>query len=70
MRFARLVAADDYQSAGIDLFLKELRRTHPYVLDDGAGTGYAGATYVELSATTTCSRWATPTPSSTRSRSS
>jgi branched-chain amino acid transport system substrate-binding protein len=48
--FARLVAADDYQSAGIDLFLKELRRTHPYVLDDGAGTGYAGATYVEQAA--------------------
>jgi YVTN family beta-propeller protein len=48
--FARLVAADDDQSGGIDLFLKELGRTRPYVLDDGAGTGYAGATDVEQSA--------------------
>jgi YVTN family beta-propeller protein len=48
--FARLVAADDYQSAGIDLFLKQLGRTRPYVLDDGAGTGYAGATYAKQAA--------------------
>jgi branched-chain amino acid transport system substrate-binding protein len=45
--FARLVASDDYQSAGIDRFLADLGRTHPYVLDDGQGTGYAGAAYVE-----------------------
>jgi branched-chain amino acid transport system substrate-binding protein len=48
--FASLVAADDYQSAGIDLFLKELGRRRPYVLEDGAGTGYAGAAYVEQAA--------------------
>jgi YVTN family beta-propeller protein len=48
--FVHLVATDDYQSAGIDLFLKRLGRTRLYVLDDGEGTGYAGALYAEHAA--------------------
>jgi branched-chain amino acid transport system substrate-binding protein len=37
--FVRLVAADDHQSAGIDLFLKQERHTRLYLLNDGEGTG-------------------------------
>lgn len=48
--FVRLPAADDYQSAGIDLFLKQLGRKRLYLLDDGSGTGYAGSTYARRSA--------------------
>jgi YVTN family beta-propeller protein len=48
--YVRLVAADDYQSAGIDLFLKQQRRTRLYLLNDGQGTGYAGAIYAQQAA--------------------
>jgi len=48
--YVRLVAADDYQSAGIDLFLKQQGRTRLYLLDDGQGTGYAGAIYAQQAA--------------------
>jgi branched-chain amino acid transport system substrate-binding protein len=48
--YARLVAADDYQSTGIDTFLKQRRHTRAFVLDDGGGTGYAGALYAERAA--------------------
>ena len=41
--FARLLGADDYQSAGIDFFLHQTGHRYIYVLDDGQGTGYAGA---------------------------
>lgn len=48
--FAHLVATADHQSTGIDLFLKRLGRKRLYVLDDGEGTGYAGAEYAEQAA--------------------
>lgn len=48
--YVRLVAPDDYQSTGIDLFLKQRGRTRLFVLDDGQGTGYAGALYAERAA--------------------
>ena len=48
--YVRLVAADDSQSAGIDLFLKQLGRTRLYLLNDGQGTGYAGAVYAQRGA--------------------
>jgi len=48
--YVRLVAADDYQSAGIDLFLKQQGRKRLYLLDDGEGTGYAGAVYGQQAA--------------------
>jgi branched-chain amino acid transport system substrate-binding protein len=48
--FAHLAATDDYQSAGIDLFLKRLGRMRLYTLGDGEGTGYAGADYAEQAA--------------------
>ena len=48
--FARLLGADDYQSAGIDLFLHHTGHRHIYLLDDGQGTGYAGAAYARAAA--------------------
>jgi YVTN family beta-propeller protein len=48
--FARLVASDPAQSAGIDLFLHQRRRNRVYTLDDGAGTGYAGGVYARAAA--------------------
>jgi YVTN family beta-propeller protein len=48
--FVRLTAADDYQSAGIDLFLKQQGRTRLFLLNDGQGTGYAGAFYAQQAA--------------------
>lgn len=48
--YVRLVAADDYQSAAIILFLKQLGRRRLYLLDDGEGTGYAAAVYAEQAA--------------------
>ena len=33
------LGADDYQSAGIDLFLHQTGHRHIYLLDDGQGTG-------------------------------
>ncbi len=48
--YVRLVAADDSQSAGIDLFLKQLGRTRLYLLNDSSGTGYAGAVYAQQAA--------------------
>jgi branched-chain amino acid transport system substrate-binding protein len=50
--YVRVVAADDYQSAGIDLFLKQRGRTRLYLLNDGQGTGYAGAVYARQTAQT------------------
>jgi branched-chain amino acid transport system substrate-binding protein len=49
--FARLLGADDYQGAGIDLFLHQTGHRHIYLLDDGQGTGYAGAAYARATAT-------------------
>ena len=43
--YVRLVVADDYQSAAVALFLKQLGRKRLYLLNDGEGTGYAGAVY-------------------------
>jgi branched-chain amino acid transport system substrate-binding protein len=48
--YLRLVAADDYQSAGAVLFLKQLGRKRLYLLSDGEGTGYAGAVYAAAAA--------------------
>jgi YVTN family beta-propeller protein len=48
--YVRLVGSDDYQSAGLVLFLEQLGRHRVYVLDDGQGTGYAGAVYAERAA--------------------
>jgi YVTN family beta-propeller protein len=44
--YVRLLAPDDDQSAAIVTFLKQQGRKRVYVLDDGEGTGYAGAAYV------------------------
>jgi YVTN family beta-propeller protein len=49
--FARLLGADDHQGAGIDLFLHQTGHRYIYLLDDGQGTGYAGAAYVRAAAT-------------------
>lgn len=51
--FAHLTASDDYQSAAIDLFLKDIGRRRLYVLDDGQGTGNAGAVYARQAAART-----------------
>jgi YVTN family beta-propeller protein len=48
--FVRLLASDDDQSAAIDLFLHQLGRHRLYLLDDGEGTGYAGANYAREAA--------------------
>jgi DNA-binding SARP family transcriptional activator/DNA-binding beta-propeller fold protein YncE/ABC-type branched-subunit amino acid transport system substrate-binding protein len=48
--FVRLLAADDYQSAGIDLFLRRIGTTRLFLLDDGEGTGFAGAAYAREAA--------------------
>jgi branched-chain amino acid transport system substrate-binding protein len=51
--FAHVTASDDFQSAGIDLFLKRIGRRRLYLLDDGQGTGYAGAVYARQAAAET-----------------
>jgi branched-chain amino acid transport system substrate-binding protein len=48
--YARLLASDDYQSAGIDLFLRGLGRHRLFLLDDGQATGYAGAVFARRAA--------------------
>jgi branched-chain amino acid transport system substrate-binding protein len=48
--FARLVASDPAQSAGIDQFLARIGQRRLYVLDDGAGSGYAGGVYARQAA--------------------
>ncbi len=48
--YLRLLGADDAQGAGIALFLRNRHRTRVFVLDDGQGTGYAGAAYVAQAA--------------------
>jgi YVTN family beta-propeller protein len=48
--YVRLRAPDDDQSAAIALFLRRVGRTRVYLLDDGQGTGFAGASYVARAA--------------------
>jgi branched-chain amino acid transport system substrate-binding protein len=49
--FVHLMASDDYQAAGIDLFLSQLHRHRLFLLDDGEATGYAGAIFARRFAT-------------------
>jgi branched-chain amino acid transport system substrate-binding protein len=48
--YLRLPGADDYQSAAVVMFLKQLGRKRVYLLNDGEGTGYAAAVYAAGSA--------------------
>jgi len=48
--YVRLVAPDDEQGAAIALFLEQQGRRRVFLLDDGEGTGFAGASYVARAA--------------------
>ncbi|MFZ1878606.1 MAG: BTAD domain-containing putative transcriptional regulator, partial [Gaiellaceae bacterium] len=44
--YVRLLGSDDYESTAIAMFLEHQHRRRVYLLDDGEGTGFAGASYV------------------------
>jgi DNA-binding SARP family transcriptional activator/DNA-binding beta-propeller fold protein YncE/ABC-type branched-subunit amino acid transport system substrate-binding protein len=48
--YVRLLGSDDYESAAIVMFLEHQGRRRVYLLDDGEGTGFAGASYVASAA--------------------
>jgi DNA-binding SARP family transcriptional activator/ABC-type branched-subunit amino acid transport system substrate-binding protein/streptogramin lyase len=48
--YVRLLGPDDYESAAITMFLEHQDRRRVYLLDDGEGTGFAGASYVATAA--------------------
>jgi DNA-binding SARP family transcriptional activator/DNA-binding beta-propeller fold protein YncE/ABC-type branched-subunit amino acid transport system substrate-binding protein len=48
--YVRLLGSDDYESTAIAMFLEHQGRHRVYLLDDGEGTGFAGASYVATAA--------------------